>query len=338
MRYNRIMKRLMQKISSRMRAFSVICALVMALAPISARAVLPEAHYAYVAASPQGYRIEKGRDALHAIEAKISHLLTPMAASMIIPLDVFGIANKAYSENPAFDTINSLAEYCLSHLLRGNYSFTARYAGVLSDAELTQLIYLPGMFFPHPCTIGVRWTRSGSMAQYHIAYYVDEDSWKQEKAAALRFVAQNYPADRTEREFLRAAHDHLANASAYDGALKGEEYDALMAQYGHFHGQQAGCALQCGKSLCAGYANALQLIALTAGIPVVNISGDIGGSPHEWNLVFPSDASGPRLIDVTWDDRSESVSYDYFWQENTAVDGRVAFRGSLAFLQYLGIM
>ncbi len=117
----------------------------------------------------------------------------------------------------------------------------------------------------------------------------------------IEYIREN-SAD--EAEMFRYAHDWVAQNVAYDvEALRGESRKVTDA-YG---------VLQYGKSVCAGYSNALQLLCDELGIECVTISGYGRGasfdpyreeqmtaprSNHAWNAVKLEGQW--HLVDVTW--------------------------------------
>ncbi|NHM13527.1 transglutaminase domain-containing protein [Xiamenia xianingshaonis] len=108
----------------------------------------------------------------------------------------------------------------------------------------------------------------------------------------------------------KAAHDYIAQHVAYD-------------PHGPQNGQTAYNALVEGKSVCAGYARAFQLVMIELGIPCSYVSGEAQGqqqfeegawTPHAWNIV---EMDGHIYnVDVTWDDsplfEQEAVLYTDF--------------------------
>ena len=80
--------------------------------------------------------------------------------------------------------------------------------------------------------------------------------------------------------------------------------------------------LECGKTVCEGYARLTQALFRAAGIPCLHIIGQNINNPdvwHAWNLAKLE--GNYYYVDVTWDDRSNTdtrkdggteISYDYF--------------------------
>ncbi len=117
----------------------------------------------------------------------------------------------------------------------------------------------------------------------------------------IEYIREN---SETESEKFRYAHDWVAQNVAYDvGALRGKSRKVTDA-YG---------VLQYGKSVCAGYSNALQLLCDQLGLECVTISGYGRGasfdpygeeqmegpkSNHAWNAVKLEGKW--YLVDVTW--------------------------------------
>lgn len=71
-------------------------------------------------------------------------------------------------------------------------------------------------------------------------------------------------------------------------------------------------ALVNGKAICTGYTAAFQYLAEKLGLHCLSISGDGGGVPHAWNLLWLD--GNWYHVDVTWMDRGgkEDINWSYF--------------------------
>ena len=99
---------------------------------------------------------------------------------------------------------------------------------------------------------------------------------------------------------LKFAHDLLANNTTYNG----DTYD--QSCYAPFVRR---------VSVCAGYAEAYELLCNKAGIPTIAVTSD----EHEWNQVYLNNVW--YLVDVTWDDGDPGLCYDYFLKSTATVHG-----------------
>lgn len=118
----------------------------------------------------------------------------------------------------------------------------------------------------------------------------------------------------SEYEKIVYVHDYLVQNVEYDHATlekvekknHSPESEYVYSVYG---------SLVNGKSVCAGYAKAFQLILNNMGIKCTYVVGE-AGEPHAWNLV---ELDGEQyFVDVTWDDRDmeaypSEAEYGYFF-------------------------
>ncbi len=121
-------------------------------------------------------------------------------------------------------------------------------------------------------------------------------------------LAENHSTDAFER--IVFVHDYLIENAYYD-------YDALEEYEKTSHNPSCeyiysayGCLVN-GKTVCAGFAKAFQMILNELDYECSYITGDAGG-PHAWNCVY-LDGEG-YYIDVTWDNRdfeNEIPFYSY---------------------------
>lgn len=88
---------------------------------------------------------------------------------------------------------------------------------------------------------------------------------------------------------------------AHDLVVSNTEYD-LNADYS----QSCYSVFANGKSVCAGYAEAYELLCNGIGIDTVCVTS----SDHEWNKSYVYGSW--YLVDCTWDDTGTNVVYDYF--------------------------
>ena len=126
--------------------------------------------------------------------------------------------------------------------------------------------------------------------------------------SAVNKILEGMP-DTNDYEKALYLHDKLADAVSYE-------------QVGHH--QTAYGALVAGKSVCAGYAAAYQLLLKSAGIRAYTVNGSsidpVSGQSiaHAWNLVFIG--SECVYTDVTWDDQANSTYHYYFNLSKKEID------------------
>jgi len=155
----------------------------------------------------------------------------------------------------------------------------------------------------------------------HLSLACEEESIA-EKTKELSDVVDNVvsEASKLESDYEKAkyVHDYIVENVSYDeegySALQqGEKVDELMySAYGN---------LVNGKSVCAGYAKAFQLIMKSMGVECGYITGmgvtSEGPGAHAWNYIKIDDEY--YFVDVTWDDptcpegyEQDGIRYDYF--------------------------
>ena len=95
---------------------------------------------------------------------------------------------------------------------------------------------------------------------------------------------------------VKVIHDYVVKLVTYDYSLKD-------------HSAYGGLAAEKHSTVCQGYALIMYKLLTDAGVPVHYVTGDAGG-PHAWNIVK---IKGKWYeLDATWDDPSNTTSYDYF--------------------------
>lgn len=146
------------------------------------------------------------------------------------------------------------------------------------------------------------------------------DKMKEELDKAVNEIVVEANKYETEYEKALYVHDRLVNDCEYDydnymlGQTKGEEYVNQLVYTAY------GCLVN-NKSVCAGYANAYNLVMKRLGIECGIISGvgynSLGVGRHAWNYIKIDDEY--YLVDVTWDDPvyegdyvPTEISHEYF--------------------------
>ena len=88
-----------------------------------------------------------------------------------------------------------------------------------------------------------------------------------------------------------------------------------------------------GKSVCAGYARAYQLLMQAVGIPVFYVTGHSKGQGHAWNLV---QLDGEwYYTDVTWDDQNDDGGAIYYAYFNLTYEQMCEDHTAVEFAEYL---
>ena len=144
-------------------------------------------------------------------------------------------------------------------------------------------------------------------------YSLDKNNKREELERAVNKVAALALEQKTDYDRIQYVHDYLVENAFYD-------YDSLNSFYNTFHDASCeyifsayGCLVN-GRTVCAGYAKAFQLIMQKLGYDCMYVVGDAGGS-HAWNCIYIENEG--YYVDVTWDDPDyedyeEAVLYNYF--------------------------
>lgn len=119
-------------------------------------------------------------------------------------------------------------------------------------------------------------------------------------------------------EQIRFVHDYLAENAIYDfDALEESKKSSFDPSVMYIYSAY-GCLVN-GKTVCAGFAKAFQLIMRELGYDCLYVVGDAGG-PHAWNCVYVEDKG--YYIDITWDNTDyeyDEPTYEYFLIDEEAL-------------------
>ena len=160
-------------------------------------------------------------------------------------------------------------------------------------------------------------TDGGVSIRLNLVYYdyweytLDREKKQQELAEAVEKIADAAREYETHYDRLEFVHDYLVANAYYDYDALDEYYEAMHDPVCEYIFSAYGCLVN-GKTVCAGYAKAFQLIMKELGYGCMYVSGDAGGS-HAWNCVFVEDEG--YYVDVTWDDPDwthDEAKYEYF--------------------------
>lgn len=214
----------------------------------------------------------------------------------------------ALMQQVMFDLQSSLDAFVYDHpeifwLRGGSVSYKVSAVGSAGKGYVgyvSELCYAPTAAFPGAASL---------VAQYDAAV---SRVVKQIRAGADR----NGDGTVEQLELLMAAHDYLCQRFYYDhDAYVNYEYTGdyrIFCSAGAFL-DSVGTGV-----VCEGYAKAFKVICDQLGIPCVLIGGSVvqstGTEGHMWNGVQLN--AKWYLMDVTWDDDSGAVSYQYFMVGN----------------------
>ena len=135
--------------------------------------------------------------------------------------------------------------------------------------------------------------------------------------------------DSSNAEFLQAAEDILSTARNMPNAFEQEKFvhDALATIDDYSlsapMNQSAYSALVNRKTVCAGYARAMQYLMQQLGVPCYYCRG-YAGENHAWNIIMLD--NDYYNVDVTWDD-ANPTNYDYFNKSDSNYTSTHARRG-----------
>ncbi|MBQ7680533.1 MAG: hypothetical protein IJT34_11865 [Butyrivibrio sp.] len=144
-------------------------------------------------------------------------------------------------------------------------------------------------------------TYGGEVVQAEIIFY---------PTAADLTAAQNTFETEANRIIRRATGSNYEREKYVHDALAGSTFYDLEADMN----QSAYSSVVRGKTVCAGYARAMQYILQQLSIPCYYCHG-YAGEEHAWNIVC---LDGEYYnVDVTWDDQGDEVVYDWFNRADT---------------------
>jgi hypothetical protein len=142
-----------------------------------------------------------------------------------------------------------------------------------------------------------KYTPKGDVADITLVFNVAADNLESSKSqfeAAAKLITDETYGHYTDYEKEKICHDLLISKVKYDA-------NAPM-------NQSAYSALIYGRTVCAGYARALQYLLQQLDVPCYYVTG-YAGQNHAWNIVKLDD--GYYNVDSTWDD-TDPQTYDYF--------------------------
>lgn len=160
-----------------------------------------------------------------------------------------------------------------------------------------------------------RYMESVSMGIYHA--FADGNMRTRVTAEfkeAIEDVVSSIPEDASESEKLRLIHDYVVNKVEYDYDII--EDDITFEEEELAFTQSAYSVFCMDSTVCAGYAEALQILCNAVGIDAINVTS----YDHMWNKVRIYDAW--YNVDPTWADMSDNgqIYYDYYGRSDAVYD------------------
>ncbi len=142
-------------------------------------------------------------------------------------------------------------------------------------------------------------------------YSLDKQNMMVQLDEEVEKVAAQALGYKTDYERIQYVHDYLIENAVYDYDSLDEYYDTLHDASCEYIFSAYGCLVN-GRTVCAGYAKAFQLIMNKLGYDCMYVVGDAGG-PHAWNCIYVENEG--YYVDVTWDDadyKYDEPIYEYF--------------------------
>ena len=183
----------------------------------------------------------------------------------------------------------------------------------LSLAEMKQLARIfrynnPQYYFLNNAI----WSTSSSVGfGIYSAFAGTED--RQKATEAVREQVETWQAQidacSTDEEKVKLIHDLIIEKVEYNDAIYDEDFDENTE-----YSQSAYSVFCTDDTVCAGYAQAFEMMCNGSGIDAVTVTS----SNHEWNKVRINDSW--YNVDCTWDDQNGTVYYSYFERNDAVFD------------------
>lgn len=190
------------------------------------------------------------------------------------------------SEFEAIDFTAIMYAICLDHPEMFWYNgYSYGYSYVKSTGQVASITY--NLKSPN-----IQGTSNPVYTESNIVSY-NTAMWNEFHRVAEELNLEN----RSRYSFVKELHDYLCDNVDYviDNRSCFDPYGTLVN----------------GDAVCQGYAETFKMFCDYFGIPVVNISGLGNGGAHMWNAVQMDDDMW-YLLDITWDDQSPYIYYDFF--------------------------
>jgi hypothetical protein len=218
------------------------------------------------------------------------------------------LTEQDFSEDNIYSDLDSISARLDEEILKGSDSFTI----YLKDMDISEIndinasldgIFGGGESYQQTGKIGntykkVTITVRKSANYYAYAAYAkgEEIPESETKAQELYEVMKQIldtqiTSDMTDFEKELALHDYLVTHCVYSDEAEQEAESDIYRAYGALVNQDA---------VCNGYAEAMQILLMCAGVNTKFVVGTAGGVDHAWNLV---ELDGKWYhLDSTWDD------------------------------------
>lgn len=191
---------------------------------------------------------------------------------------------------------NQLYANIMAH--NNDFELVTRISSLSVDDVISAVLYdHPEIFWYVGHSEYTAMPNSGAVFAMSIEFleFDDLDAAKDEFDSRLREIVEQARSKGDPYSQELFVHDKLAKEISFDqnNPLNQSAYSALVE----------------GKSVCAGYSKAFQLVMHELGIPCYYITGKVEGSNHAWNIVR---INGDFYnVDVLWDDNLV-LTHKYF--------------------------
>lgn len=202
---------------------------------------------------------------------------------------------------------SALGEYLAVNMLGGVKAIDLSEFPEAKDTSLVEDIFMEA-YYQNPLILGVqRYKIDRRKMMLYVAY--DDDSGvqarkqKEIQEKLKEVIGQIVTADMTDEEIELAINQYLCDTITYDqDALDNAEENGFAYVDESFNDSfTAYGALINGRCVCSGYAAAFKLLAETAGLESIVVTGILdGGLSHAWNKIKLGDDW--QIVDVTNND------------------------------------
>lgn len=202
---------------------------------------------------------------------------------------------------------SALGEYLAANMLGGVKAIDLSEFPEAKDTSLVEDIFMEA-YYQNPLILGVqRYKIDRRKMMLYVAY--DDDSGvqarkqKEIQGKLKEVIGQIVTADMTDEEIELAINQYLCDTITYDqDALDNAEENGFAYVDESFNDSfTAYGALINGRCVCSGYAAAFKLLAETAGLESIVVTGILdGGLSHAWNKIKLGDDW--QIVDVTNND------------------------------------
>ena len=201
----------------------------------------------------------------------------------------FKITYSPYLSQAEFNSIDFSAimhAICLDHPEMFWYNgYSLSYSYISSTGQVTSITY--NLKSPSVTGTSTPVYTTSNIVSYNTAM------WNEFHRVAEELDLENL----SRYSFVKVLHDYLCNNVVYVNDKKNchDPYGTLVN----------------GNAVCQGYAETFKMFCDYYHIPTVSITGIGNGGAHMWNAVQMIDGLW-YLMDITWDDQSHGIYYDFF--------------------------